>query len=382
MKKKTLTVLIPLILAAGAQAKSSTNIWDSDVVENYLSQGSTIEKISDLDNNSRWYATVRIKGNAEMARGSNAEERESAYLQGNLRLRGKTMLTEEIGFIGDFWMKAQENHRKVGGETVNNFEGDLEDTVIWEQFRFGFESDKYGAIMLAKHTATWSLFATDIGVQGLFDTQGDAGAKNSNKIIYKNQFDNNLFLNASYDTQSYIMGVDIGYQTSDIYSYAPDSYGVYLSVHNGQPMLENGSGNYILGNANPDGTVNSDTGLARNSDSEYTYSLVGHKQFGMKHKLAANVSYSEMASDESSNLIESRGYATKGLGLSGTVSYQMYPVGFTGFSPVVTASQDEFGTTLAPELQYMFKPYMRVWVTHVFNSSGQDVTKAEFQLDF
>ncbi len=382
MKKKTLTLLIPLLLTAGVNAKSSTNVWDSDVVENYLSQGSEISKISDLDNNSRWYATVRLKGNGEYAQGNDQQDRESAFLQGNLRLRGKSMLTDEIGFVGDFWLKVQENHRKVGGDTVNNFEGDVEDTVIWEQFRLGFESDKYGALMLAKHTATWSLFATDIGVQGLFDTQGDAGAKNSDKIIYKNQFDNNLFLNASYDTQSYIMGLDIGYQTSDFYAYAPDSYGIYLSAHNGQPMLENGAGNYILGNSDPAGTVKLDTGLARNSNTEYTYSLVGYKQFGMKHKVAVNLSYSDMASDESADLIESRGYATEGLGLSGTASYQMFPDGFTGFSPVLTASQDEFGSTLAPELQYFIKPYMRVWVAHVFNSSGQDVTKAEFQFDF
>ncbi|ASA56536.1 hypothetical protein [Vibrio gazogenes] len=384
MKKKTLTILIPLLLSSAAYAKSDTNPWDSDVVENYLNpnKGAEISKISDPDNNSRWYATVRLKGNAEIARGDSAKNRESAYLQGNLRLRGKTMLTNDVGFIGDFWLKVQENHRRVDGVTVSNFEGDLEDRVLWEQFRFGFESDEYGALMLAKHTATWSVFATDIGVQGLYDTQGDAGVKNSDKIIYKNQFDNNLFLNASYDTQSYIMGVDLGYQTADFYSYAPDSYGVYVSAHNGQPTLENGAGNFIMGNANPNGKVNSDSGRPRNSKSEYTYSLVGYKQFGFKHKVAANISYSKMASNESASLIESRGYATKGLGLSGTVSYQMFPDGLTGFSPVVTVSQDEFGTTAAPELQYFIKPYMRVWAAHVFNSSGQDVSKVEFQFDF
>lgn len=217
-------------------------------------------KLAIIENDSRWYAAVRLKGNAQYAQGSSKPDVESGYLQGNLRLRGKTMLFGDTGFVGDFWLKVQENYRNVDGETVSNFEGDLEDNVRWEQFRFGLESDRYGALMLAKHTSTWALFATDFGYQGLYDTQGDAGGKNSDKIIYKNQFDNNLFLNASYDTQSYIMGVDLGYQTADIYAYAPDSYCIYLSAHNGQPMLENGYGNYILGNSNPNGKVNSDTG--------------------------------------------------------------------------------------------------------------------------
>ncbi|EGQ8194979.1 hypothetical protein [Vibrio parahaemolyticus] len=382
MKKKTLILVIPLLLAAGAHAKSDTNPWDSDVVENYLSKGSEITKISNIENDSRWYATVRLKGNALYAQGSSKPDVESGYLQGNLRLSGKTMLFSDTGFVGDFWLKVQENYRNVDGETVNNFEGDLEDNVRWEQFRFGLESDKYGALMLAKHTATWAFFANDIGYQGLYDTQGDAGGKNSDKIIYKNQFDNNLFLNASYDTQSYIMGADLGYQTADIYAYAPDSYGIYLSAHNGQPMLENGYGNYIFGNSNPNGKVNSDTGLNRDSTSNLTYSLTGYTQVAMRHKLAANISYSDMADDEDADLIEDQGYATAGLGLSVTASYQMIPEGFSGLSPVVTLSQDEFGTTFAPELQYFFKPYMRVWAVHVFNSGGQDVTAVEFQLDF
>lgn len=48
MKKKTLPLLLPILLASGAYAKSDTNPWDSNVVENYLSngKGAEITKIS------------------------------------------------------------------------------------------------------------------------------------------------------------------------------------------------------------------------------------------------------------------------------------------------------------------------------------------------
>ncbi|MDW6005224.1 hypothetical protein [Vibrio mangrovi] len=385
MDKKKLVVLVSLLLTSGAYAKSPTTNWDSDVVENYLSanKGSEISKISDVENGSRWYATVRLKGNMQHSYEEQGKlDRDNGYLQGNLRLRGKTMLTDDIGFIGDFWLKVQENYRKTDGQTTNEFNGALEDTVKWEQFRTGFESDRFGALMLAKHTATWGIFVTDIGVQGLYDTQGDAGAKNSNKIIYKHQLDNNIFINASYDTESDIVGMDLGYQTADIYAYMPDSYGVYFSVHNGQPMLENGDGTYIIGNVDTSSNIESDTGRNRHSESLYTYSVEGYKQFGMKHKIAANMAYSKKAAGESAADIEEAGFATEGLGWSATATYQMFPDNFVGFSPIVTVSQDEFGSTLAPELQYFIKPYMRVWVAHVMNSSGQDVTKLEFQFDF
>lgn len=378
MNKRKLTVLIPLLLSAGAFAKSPTTNWDSDVVENYLApgKGNTVAKLSDVDNNSRWYSTVRLKSGLHFR----DDSRKQFLLQGNLRLRGKTMLTDDIGYIGDFWLQAQENYVETDAGVQNPLEGELDDSIKWEQFRTGFESDTLGALMFAKHTATWGIFVTDIGVQGLYDTQGDVGAKNADKLIYKHQLDNNLFINASYDMHSEITGLDLGYQTADIYSYTPDSYGVYFSVHNGQPMLENGAGDFLIGNVDTTTDIKSDSVFNRHDDSQYTYSISGYRQIGFEHKFAANISYSDR--DESVDVIKANGVTTGGLGLSATASYQMFAEGFTGFSPILTVSHDEFGSTIAPEVQYFFKPYVRAWIAHVINTDGDDITKLEFQADF
>lgn len=384
MKKALLAVVVSSMMSSACFAQSDTTTWQSDVVENYLSpnKGNEITKLTNSENGSRWYGTVRLKGSGQyLAKSDDKNDKEIAHLQGKLRLRGKTNFTDDLGFVGDFWMKAQENYNAEDGETTNSFSGSLDDRVDWEQFRFGIESDIYGALMLAKHTATWALFTTDMGVQGLNDTQGDAGGKNSNKIIYKNQFDNNLFVNGSYDADSDIIGLDLGYQTSDIYAMLPDSYGFFVSAHNGQPSLENGANNMIVGNVDTTSSIKSDTARNRHSRTQYSYTLAGYKQFAMQQKITANISYSEMASGETAHSIKQRGYTEGGLGLSATASYQYFPSNFVGWSPIITVSQDEFGTTLAPELQYFFTPYMRVWSAYIYNSDGQDVAKLEFQID-
>ena len=381
MNKKKLTVLIPILLSTGALAKSPTTNWDSDVVENYLHQGNEVTKLTDTDNRSRWYSTVRFRARSQYkTEDGSKKDQINSFLQGNLRLRGKSMMTDDTGFFGDFWLKAQENYVKVDDQTTNSFTGRLNDSIGWEQFRFGFESNALGALMLAKHTATWAMFASDIGALGLNNGQGDMGGKNEDKIIYKHHFDNNLFVNASYDCDSDITGFDLGYQTADIYSYMPDSYGIYLSTHNGQPGLENGADNWILGNVDNTTNIESDSGLNRHDDSQYTYTLAGFKQIGIKHRYAANVSYSDRT--ESVDEIKARGFTTGGLGLSASASYQMFPDNFHGFSPIITVAQDEFGTTVAPELQYFIKPYMRAWVVYNYESDGQDMARVEFQADF
>ncbi len=384
MLKKNIAIAVGLAISFGACAKSSTTNWDSDIVENYLGakKGSMIEKMSDVENNSRWYSTVRLYTGAR----ATDEQRDELFLQGNLRLRGKTMLTDDIGIVGDFWLRAHEAYINKDGNTVSTFSGewggagDAGDAIKWEQFRTGFESDKFGALVFAKFTATWTPFVTDIGVQGLNDTQGDAGGKNADKVVYKHQLDNNIFLNSSYDMRSEITGFDIGYQTADTYSYLQDSYGVYLSAHNGQPGLENGAGNFIIGNVDLASNIEADTGLNRHSDSQYTYSIAGYKQIGYKHRMAANIAYSDRT--ESVDAIKARGFTTGGLGLSATASYQMFADGFEGLSPVITVSHDEFGDTVAPEVKYYFKPNLVATLAHVINTDGADITKLEFQADF
>ncbi|MDV5171605.1 hypothetical protein [Photobacterium rosenbergii] len=375
-----LTLLFPSLL----YAKSPTTTWDSDIVENYLNQnkGATLNFLTDLDNDSRWYFTGRLKSGIAIAGESGSDpDQQRAYVDANLRLRGKSMITDDIGFVGDFWLKAIENYTRVDGETVNSFDG-FDDHTRWEQFRFGLEHEKWGSLLYAKHTTTWALFVMDMGSQGLYFAQGDAGGKNAEKIIYKNQFDNNLFLNASYDTSSRISGLDIGYQTSDLYSYLPDSYGAYFSVHNGQPAVDNGYGKTYVGNVDPYGKYKSDTANPRKYDDLYTYSLSAFKQFAGKHRLATVLAYSKMDDDDSVEMIEQRGYAEGGLGFSSEVGYQYLPAGGKGFSPLLTAAYTEFGESITPELQYWFMPGNRIWLAHTFNSHGRNVTRLEYQWDF
>ncbi|MBT9431027.1 hypothetical protein JZM24_00485 [Candidatus Sodalis endolongispinus] len=251
-----------------------------DVVENYLSdkKGSTVPALTDLSKDSRWYATFRLKGSY-----TNENARHAEYLQLNGRLRGKTYFADKTAFVGDFWMRGQENYSRLHGKTINEF-NDFDDTVKWEQFRVGISHDDLGAFMYGKHTATWSFFAVDMGSQGLLDTQADAGVKNAGKFLYKKQFPDNLFLAGSYDRTSKIFGVDVGYQTDDLYSFRPGDYGVYASVHNGQPSVTVGStsivGNVDIAATNRGDTKNADSRYARDSTSLLTWALAGYANVG------------------------------------------------------------------------------------------------------
>ncbi|KGY13987.1 hypothetical protein NM22_00530 [Vibrio tubiashii] len=386
MKIKKMAVLISLTISPVLYAQSPTTTWGSDVVENYLTpnKGSTISRFTDLDNNSRWYSTTRLKSGYVLTQGSEGPgvDNHRFYVQGNLRLRGKTMLTDDIGFFGDFWLQAQENYARTDGETVNDWDG-LDEAIKWEQFRFGFEHSQFGALMYGKHSATWSPYVLDFGTQGIYDTQGESGGKNADKIIYKNHFDNNLFLNASYDLESKIHGFDIGYQTSDIYSFLPDSYGIYFAMHNGQPLIQNGTS--IVGNVNPNGKYKSDRAATpfRDRDDLYTYALSGFKQFDRAHRVAAHVSYSKMHdSDTVEKILENNGQALGGVGVSATVVWQMLPTNGRGWNPYFSASYDEFGESFTPEVRYWLGPGSRVWIAHTFNTEAQDFTRIEYQLDF
>lgn len=384
MKKSNIaTFVVTTLIACSSFAKSPTTLWTSDVVEDYQNpkKASTVVQLTDNDG-SRWYYTARIKGGFDSIYGSGLAQKDHTALEGNLRIRGLTKLNNDVGIVGDFWLKGKENYTEKDHHVIDSYNGG-DDKVTWEQYRLGLENDQLGALLYAKYTATMGVFTTDMGTQGLNDTQGDAGGKNAEKLIYKNQFDNNLFINATYDLRSDIVGADIGYQTADMYSFIPNAYGVYLSAHNGQPMLENGAGKYLIGNIDvTSSTKNSDTNFARAHSDLLTYTLSGYKFFDLRGKLVGNISYSEMDSGETAEKIATRGYTTGGLGYSATVGYQIIPEGFKGFAPILIASYDQYGETLAPQLEYWFKPSLRTWISHAFNSSGQDMTKLEFQWDF
>ncbi|HKN02650.1 MAG TPA: hypothetical protein VJY31_01720 [Buttiauxella sp.] len=229
MNNSFLFLTASILLSTAAHATQAPPTQYDDVVENYLApgKGSTVSALTNLSNNSRWYGTYRLKAGY-----LNYDSTNAGYLQLNGRLRGKTYFAEKTAIIGDFWLKGQENYVQNGRNNTNGFD-DFDEKVSWEQFRFGISHDDLGALMYGKHTATWSLFTVDMGSQGLFDTQGDAGLKNAGKFLYKKQFPNNLFLSGSWDYDSHIYGIDVGYQTADIYSYKPNDYGLYVSMHNG-----------------------------------------------------------------------------------------------------------------------------------------------------
>jgi hypothetical protein len=376
-KNLMLVVALSSSMSINALAKNKN---DGNWIENYLDKnnGSELSQFTDYENNSRWYYNLRL--HALSAVGSSTDNH-SNQLEASLRLRGKTMFTDDLGFTADLWIKAQENYNTLDGETVNEYD-DLDEDATWENFIVGVESNKYGALVYAKHTANWSVFATDIGMHGANNIQGEAGGKNAGKIIYKNHFDNNLFIHTSYDLNSKIIGLDLGYQTDNIYPFRADSYGVYFSVHNGQPFLNSGFNSSIIGNVDTDSKTKSDTDYNRHSDDLLTYSLSGYKQFGVKGRAGAVVAYSDREDDVSKDVIRERGYTEGGLGLSVSVSYQYLPDGFTGWAPGVTASHDEFNDKFIPLVQYFITPQIRVWGGHVFVSNGANSTQIEFQADF
>jgi len=362
---------------------NKANIRD-DVVENYLSdkKGSTVPALTDLSKDSRWYATFRLKGSYTNENARNAE-----YLQFNGRLRGKTYFAEKTALVGDFWMRGQENYSRLHGKTINEF-NDFDDNVKWEQFRVGISHDDLGAFMYGKHTATWSFFAVDMGSQGLLDTQADAGVKNAGKFLYKKQFPDNLFLAGSYDRTSKIVGVDLGYQTDDLYSYRPGDYGVYASMHNGQPSVTVGStsivGNVDITATNRGDIKNADSKYARESTSLYTWALAGYANVGGQYRFVGQTAYSKRDKSESKALIKKRGWAKGGLGYSATAGAQIFPEKASGFSYILYNTWDEFGgASLTPQLEYWFgSPNLRAWLSWTWEEKADDITRLEFQWDF
>ena len=381
MKKLSLIGMAILLSTGSAFAAQH---GDSDVAIGFMNpkQGATVSQLYDKDNLSRWFATFRVKGSYKNFESVHDYQ---DYVQLNARLRGKTYITDRIGIIGDFWFRATENYRSKDGVTVNPYD-DFDEGAKWEQYRFGIEDDYFGSLIYGKHTATWALFAVDLGANSLYRTQGDAGNKNSGKFIYKNQFHNNLFLNASYDRQSHIVGFDIGYQTADIYSYRPNDFGIYLSAHNGQPMIgASYATKTVIGNVDIHETdkSNSDSNYARNKSNLYTYSLSGFYNYENYAKLAFNLAYSEMADDESASLIRERGWASEGLGFSGTLVGEYYPSGLNGIGAALQYTYDEiFGNSVTPQITYWFKPGLRAWIAYDIEEKSDNVLFAEFQWDF
>ncbi len=383
--RSVLTLMIASMLFPGlAYADSNkANIRD-DVVENYLSdkKGSTVPALTDLSKDSRWYATFRLKGSYTNENARNAE-----YLQFNGRLRGKTYFAEKTALVGDFWMRGQENYSRLHGKTINEF-NDFDDNVKWEQFRVGISHDDLGAFMYGKHTATWSFFAVDMGSQGLLDTQADAGVKNAGKFLYKKQFPDNLFLAGSYDRTSKIVGVDLGYQTDDLYSYRPGDYGVYASMHNGQPSVTVGStsivGNVDITATNRGDIKNADSKYAQESTSLYTWALAGYANVGGQYRFVGQTAYSKRDKSESKALIKKRGWAKGGLGYSATAGAQIFPEKASGFSYILYNTWDEFGgASLTPQLEYWFgSPNLRAWLSWTWEEKADDITRLEFQWDF
>lgn len=366
-------------------AANTGRLWDSDVAENYLNEkkGSTISApvLTNMDKDSRWYATFRVKGGYY-----NENKLHREYLQLNGRLRGKTYVADKIGVIGDFWFKGQENYSRKNGETLQKFD-DFDDKTQWEQYRFGIEHDDFGALMYGKHTATWSFFAVDMGSQGLLDTQADAGGKNAGKFLYKKHFDNNLFLAGSYDRRSKISGIDVGYQTADLYSFRPGDYGIYASVHNGQPMVSVGSksviGNVDIIKTRQGSFKNSDSLYARDDTGLYTWSLAAYSNINSEYRIASQVAWSKRDKEESLDEIRQRGWAKKGLGFSGNLAVQKFPGQPTGFSYILYNSWDEIGHAgITPQVEYWFGGGLRAWVSWTWEEKADDVTRVEFQWDF
>ncbi len=385
-KYSLLAICVGCGISMTAAAQSPTTTWKSDVVGDYLNEkvGSTVQTLTDVENGSRWYWTGFLKSGYTTNTNSSDRDIDSSFLTLQMRIRGVTKITDDIGFLGDVRMETKETVNEVNGQVSNDFDG-LDDNQYIDQFRVGFESDKYGSLAYGKYTANMVPFITDIGELGLYDTQADYGGKNADKIIYDSHFDNNLYLYATYDLRSEISGIDIGYQTADTYAYLPDSYGFYLSAHNGQPMLEHG-GSYIAGNAGSakkSNDSNSDSSnYERTKTDLYTYSITGYKMLGRKHRFAANVSYSDKATGETRRTIEENGYAAEGFGMSAELAYIRLPEGGKGFAPVVIGSTDILGDSVDVGAQYWFNPRTRIWVSQVMNDHADDILRIRAQLNF
>jgi hypothetical protein len=367
-----------LALSLGVSTSSFAKYNDGNWIENYLDRnnGSEISRFTDIENNSRWYYNLRFQGKSDI--GKTIDDRSSG-LEASLRLRGKTMFTDDLGFTGDFWLKAKENYAKVDGVRTNKYD-DLDEEAAWENLIFGLESNRFGSLVYGKHTATWAGLVADIGNYGVKNIQADAGGKNAGKVLYKNHFENNLFVHSSYDLNSEIYGLDLGYQTANIYPFRPDSYGIYFSAYNGQPFLNMGYNSTIMGNADLNSDIKSDTALNRHDDHLFTYSISGYKQFGFKGRIATVIAYSDR-NDDSDEQVRQRGYTAGGLGLSASTTYLHIPEGFKGWAPLVTASHDEFTNKFTPQMQYWFEPSMRVTLGYDFTSHGENSAHAEFQID-
>lgn len=379
MSRTLNTTLFLISISAFSSAQARTDN-DGNWIENYLDRdnGSELAQFTDIENNSRWYYNLRLQGTTTVGR---SFDDQGSKIEASLRLRGKTMFTDDLGFTGDFWLKAKENYNKTNGITSNHYD-DLDEGASWENLIFGIESNTFGTLAYAKHSTNWAVYSTDIGMHGQYDIQMDAAGKNAGKIIYKNYFDNNLFVHTSYDTNSDIYGLDIGYQTANIYPFRPDSYSVYFSMHNGQPLLNKGYNSNIIGNVNTNSNIKSDTDYNRDSESLITYSLSGYKQFGFNGRVGLAMAYSERDNDESIREIREQGYAEGGLGFSISSTYQYFPEGFKGWGPVITVSHDEFTDKIVPQMQYWFSPQVRVWAGHIITTHGENSTQVEFQLDY
>ncbi|ENK2567949.1 hypothetical protein AB3B53_003194 [Salmonella enterica] len=386
--KKIIIPLLGLFVITNAGytfAVNKNRLWDSDVVEDYLNKnkGATISSpvLTNPNADSRWYGTFRVKGSY-----MNENKLHQEALELGARLRGKTYIADKIGIIGDFWFKGTETYARDHGETIKPFD-DLDDKTKWEQYRFGIERDDLGAFMYGKHTATWSFFTMDMGAQGLLDTQGDAGGKNAGKFLYKKQFDNNLFLAASYDHKSKIAGMDIGYQTADLYSFRPNDYGFYLSGHNGQPMVMVGN-KAIIGNVDIDATHrgdndNADTDYARNDTGLITWAASGYANIGSDYRVVGQMAWSDMDDSDTREKIKERGWAKKGVGYSANLGIQVIPKGYKGFSYILYNSWDQIGyTSITPQIEYWFGNGLRAWVSYTWEEVSDDITRIEFQWDF
>lgn len=367
--KNKLAIITLVAVSFSTSAKSPTTTWTSVLVGDYLNPKTGSElKISDTKKGDRWYFNGALKG------GYDTSETYHKYFSDVMfRVRGAQKLTDDYLFVADVRLDTKENHVRKNGQTTNHYNG-MDDTTIIDQFRIGFESLDYGALLYGKYTANMVPFFADvdISVRGMYMVQGDGGGKNANKFMYLSQFANNVFIYGTYDQRSHIWGFDLGYQTANSYSMLPDSRGYYFSMHNGQPSLILGSFTYIYGNVNNNSHINSDTKYKRNSDTLYTYSLTSYYQIAKRHRLMFNISYSEKDKSESKHDIVKNGYAKGGLGRSAIASWQVYPEKGQGFSPMLMATYTEFSNSITPQLQYWFSPQFKLWSAYSLNSSQPD----------
>ncbi|CAG9295275.1 hypothetical protein [Celerinatantimonas diazotrophica] len=383
-RRSYINSLALLLLVGSSSAFGQIYKQQSDVVGNYLNDnlGSTVPSITNTKDKSRWYATFRIKGGNRYYKDNNSD-----YIQFNSRLRGKKYISDHWGIIGDLWFRAIENYNVKDGTVVNKFD-DFNETTKWEQMRIGFENDTLGAFMFGKHTTTWSFFTVDMGSQGLYDTQAEAAGKDSGKFLYKKFMDNGLFLAASYDRNSHIWGADIGYQQTDIYQIKPNTYGLYMSIHNGQPAVfaQNKPiiGNVDINKTKAGHTSNSDTPYARTDPRLFTYAISSFYNYNMQYRLVSEFAYSRRDNSESYEQILSQGYAKGGLGFSGTVGIERFPKNADGFAYVLYNTWDELGKfSVTPQVEYWFgSPNLRAWLSYTWEQRTDDNIRLEAQWDF